>query len=47
MKVLDEIDPDFFAITTSICIDYTKPLAQVIIEINKIKAVFEKESNQI
>ena len=47
MKVLDEIDSDFFATTTSICIDYTKPLAQVIIEINKIKAVFEKESNQI
>ena len=32
MKVLDEIDSDFFTTTTSICIDYTKPLAQVIIE---------------
>lgn len=47
MKILDEIDSDFFTTTTSTCIDYTKPLAEVIIEINKINAIFEKESNQI
>lgn len=42
MKILDEIDSEYFLVPNSICVDYTKPLNEIIISLSKLKEETEK-----
>lgn len=43
MKVLDEIDSDYFTNSFSTCVDFTKPLEEIIIDLEK----FREKANEL